>query len=485
MALGLLLAAAATDARILVLPPAPAEGSRAPSWLGEVISEAIPADLTLLGVAAVERAERLRAHDLLSLPPVAFSRATSVRLGEMLGASRIVLGTYDLREGTLSVNLRLLDVERGTLSAPIPGGGPWETALRTVHGLSWDLALAGPSPPSGTREEFLGRHPVMPAAALQAYGLGLSLPTAAQRMESLKKALQVAPGYDEARLALARLHLQERDPAGVLAALTGPPIRRPFDRPARFLRGTALIELSRYREAATLFAALVGERPTAGALNNQALALMRLGSRSPSASELLRRAVDAAPGALDLPFNLGWALLNENDNEAACFWLKGVVEQEPRDGTARLVLAWALKRAGRAAEADEEWKQVERAGEAARRDVDLTRRYERVVPGDHPVVVDRTDVEQAAFHVGRADTLLRAGDGKNALAELSQAMFLDPYSARAHHLMARLYLSQGDRTKAVNELKLSLWCRDDPEVRRELEALGGAGPGAPRPKASR
>jgi Tfp pilus assembly protein PilF len=71
---------------------------------------------------------------------------------------------------------------------------------------------------------------------------------------------------------------------------------------------------------------------------------------------------------------------------------------------------------------------------------------------------------------------LKSGDAEGALRELTRAAYLDPYSARAHEPMARAYAARGEKGKAVSELQMSLWCKDDLAVRLALaRALGEAG----------
>jgi tetratricopeptide (TPR) repeat protein len=251
----------------------------------------------------------------------------------------------------------------------------------------------------------------------------------------------------------------------------------PLARAARFLQGVALLQMARYDEARALCASLAEASSSPGVLSNHALAVLRAGGReagrSAEASALLRRAVEQAPGVSDVAFNLGWALLVEGDPEAAVFWLRGVARQAPRDGVARVVLSWALRKAGHAAEAAEEWRGVALAGAPERltETPDLQRRLGRVIYTEWPLAVERSDVERAVAHVGRADAMLKANDVDGALRELTRAAYLDPYSARAHALLAAVHVARNEKEKAVAELHMSLWCADDPDVRVRLARL--------------
>jgi tetratricopeptide (TPR) repeat protein len=190
----------------------------------------------------------------------------------------------------------------------------------------------------------------------------------------------------------------------------------------------------------------------------------------------LRRAVDLEPSSADLAFNLGWALLVEGDSEAGAFWLRGVVDDQPQDNQARLLLSWALRKSGREAQADEEWKALSAATSSYETLAvpDLSRRFERIQTSERALLLDResrSDAELAATHVSRAASLAEAGNLEGAEAELMRAAYLDPHAPRVHLLLGRAHRRRGERDKAVGELRMSLWCRDDPAVRLELAGL--------------
>lgn len=474
----LLILAPAVQGRgtLVVLPPdTPPEAEI--QWVGEVVADLLPRALLEAGVPAVERADRLRAQEALAVPSVPLTRATSIRIAEALGASRLVVGTCDTKGSGLTLSLRILDVERGTLSAPLVGTGPLESVADLVRGLAWDIALAGPVRPTRSREDFMARRLTVPFEALKAYAQGLSAPLAAPRVQLLRRALSLAPSFDHARVALGRSQVESREFAAAYETLSRVEPASPLGRPARFVQGVALLALGRYRDASQLYAGLAADDPTPAMLNNHALALLRLGGSSGiKASQVLRKAVEMAPEVRELPFNLGWALFSEGDAEAAVFWTKGVLREDPRDTHARVILTWALRASGHGAEADQEWKGLTALAPSyeALATPDLSRRFERVLPSERLIVLDpgvRTDAELAASHLGAADRLEGGGDLDGALRELTQAALLDPYGARVHLALGRLHRARKEGEKAVAEFRMSLWCRDDTAVRLELARL--------------
>ncbi len=352
------------------------------------MADALPRNLGLLSVPAVERTDLRRALEKLGIPGTPVTRASAIRVAEALQASRLVTGSYKTEGEQVTLSLRLLDVERATLSAPLIATGPMARLPELLSGLAWDIALAGSTQPTSSRDEFLAREPPVPLEALRAYARALSVTDSAASAKLLRRALALRPAYDEARLALGRLQVATREYENAQESLARIPVGSRVGRSARFLEGVALLGLGRYAEASELYAALVAQNASAAALNNEGLALLRLGSASPRASSVLRRAIDAEKGALDLPFNLGFALLSEGQAEEAAFWIRGAVERDQADLRAQVVLVWALRAAGHEAEADGIWRKVVARSPSyeSLSAADLTRRFERVRDAEGPSV---------------------------------------------------------------------------------------------------
>ncbi len=473
-----LLAAASPSAEpapVLVFPfeMQPAEAA----WVGEYVADDLPRILAAAGVAAIPRPDRLAAHDAVDLPASPVSRATAIRLAEALGADRIVLGTGQVSGGSLRLEARIVDVERGTLSSPITVSGPLENLTDLTFSLAWDVALAGPNAPRRSKTDVLQSRPRRSLSVLRSYGQALTTPDTAARLGLLGLAVGAAPDFAVARLELARLRLDGRDFEMALRELAPITSASPARREAEFLRSAALLGLGRFEEADKLLLALATAEPSPGVFSNRGLALLGRGTSSSStrASDLLRQANALVPGSTDITFNLGYSLFIEGEIEASIFWLRGLRELDPEDDVGRAVLSWALRRAGRAGEADQEWKAVSDAPSLTNlRSPDSSRRLGRILVSEHPFALDparRDNAVLAAAHHNRGAEALAAGDVDTAFRELSRAAYLNPFEPTVHRSLARLHQRRGDLENAAAELQTSLWCAEDVGARVDLMRL--------------
>jgi tetratricopeptide (TPR) repeat protein len=460
---------------ILVMPLDAGAATTGDRWIGEAVAQALPQALARLGIVSVDPWDRLRIYEALEIPPAVLSLASSIRVAETAGASRVAVGTYVVRDGEVSLSVRVVDVTRGTLSAARVASGPRHELLETIDSLAWEVACGGGDPPALTREGLRTTRPDTPPAAFESYIRGLAARDPAARERHLAAALRRHPGYAEARLALGLLQMERGEHNQALETLGRVEGGAAVVRRARFARGVALLNAGRYREAEKLWQELEGSDPAAAILNNRAVALLRLGQAA-QAVALLRRAMELQPDLEELPLNLAWTHFLDGDWEAAVFWTRGILQQRPAEAHARLLLTWSLEKLGRADEAAREWQGLlsSAPGYEELRRPDPTRRLERILEAERPLVLDRearSDAETAAVHGGRAERLIEAGDLDGALRELTRAAYLDPMSPRVHLQLARTHKARGDAEAALNELRMSLWSREDATVRRELVAL--------------
>lgn len=466
----LLASAIAAGPQILVVPFEPPGRDGRTYWLGEAISVLMADDMNARGLSAVPRQVRERAYEQLHLPPHGvLSRATVIKVGELVGATRVIVGEVQLEGETLSVkatpiriDLGRADpdvVERGSLSDLIP------IARKTARRLVPDHEEAPPAaePPLHAFEQFIK---------------GLIAERPASQAEFLESAIQIDPHYDAARLALWDVRTAQGDYAAALAQARAVPPASPLAKRARFLSSLSLIALKQYDDAFAVLKDLDNTNPAV--LNNLGVVQL-LRSGNPDLGKptyFLTKAAEADPDDPDVLFNLGYAYAVDRDPQGAIYWLREALRRNPADGDAHIVLAAALDASGSTVEAARE---RELAARLSSRYADtapraaIPRGLERVRQELEPVRTDgvgqalaataqRDQENVAQFYLERGRRLFAQEEDREALAELKRAVFLSPYQAEAHLLIGRIHLRAGRPREAIDALKISIWSRDTTEA---------------------
>lgn len=468
---------------ILVVPlETPANDGRT-YWLGEAVSILIADDINARGLGALSREARERAYEQLHLPSNAvLSRATVIKVGEIVNAERVIVGEVSVDGDSLSITVQPIRLDLGRADAPVVARGD----LQNLFDLARNAARR--AVPGG------GEPPLVPSPSLQAfeqYVKGLLAEEPAARADFLETALALQPNYDRARIALWDVRTSQGDYQAALTAVRAIKSDSPDARRASFLASVSLVQLKQYDEAFKLLQSLDGTAPDPAILNNLGIVQIRRGG-SPeqgTAVYFLTKAAKSAPDDADVLFNLGYAYALDRDPQGAIYWLRESLRRNPEDGDAHYVLAAALDMAGSSVEASRErelaaqlsahWADaVHRPPSSGGRPDAVPRGLGRLrqEAGVHAETVNRAvantaqrDQEQLAqFHLDRARRLFAAEQDTDALAELQQTVFLSPYDSDAHLLIGRIYLRDGRPRDAVNALKISIWSKDTVAARLAL-----------------
>ena len=473
---------AQTPQRILVMPFENVTRDSRIFWLTEAASVLLADNLNALGANAITREERRAAFERLQVPAAAvLTDATVIRIGQLVGAAQVVVGTLQLQGETLLVRAKSIALEPGRIQAHATEGGPLPELFTVFERLGRQVAPPGSvAPVSGPAFD----NP--PVRAFENYIKGLLAETPATAINYLNAALKAHPSFDRPRLALWDVYTDEGNHERALAAVKAVPPSARFARRAAFLAGLSQMSMKRLDDAFQTFMALLKERPTAAVYNNIGVVQLRRGSaETGQPSYYFTKATEAASQDADYFFNLGYAYWTQRDMQAAIYWLREAVRRDPADGDAHLVLAAALSGSGQTVEANRERELAKRLSS---RYEDIDRRpaadpvpagLERVKSGvELPSAPDRGDSliasgqrdqrELARFHFEAGQRMFREERDREALQELNRALFLSPYEARAHLLVGRIHLRGGRLADAIDALKISLWSEETAEAHAAL-----------------
>jgi len=477
----------ASGRRVLVVPFENVRHEPRVEWLSEASAVLLSDGLTGAGVDVISRAERARAFDDLHLPASApLGRATVIKVGQLVSATEVIVGTFDVDGNALAVSAHAIRLDVGRLDPGVADRAAL-TDLFAVFG-----RLAGRLAPESRPHSSGGPRPSLDA--FESYIKGLIAERPAAQATFLELAIRQQPSYDQARLALWDVRTDQADYAAALAAARAVPPGSAFKPQARFLEALSLLDLKRLDEAFDAFKGLVdgarapgGQPSNAAVFNNLGIVQIRRGGtpQSGSATHYLTKAAELEPADADYLFNLGYAYALEHNAGAAVHWLRETVRRNPADADAHYVLGGVLLSSGSPVEGARERELARQL--ASRYEPPRDRRtspeppkgLERVRIDSDPAPAtaaeqalvssaQRDQREQAAYHVDRASRLFDREDDRAAMEELKRAVYLSPYDARAHLLIGRIHLRAGRPKEAVDALEISVWSEDTTAARIAL-----------------
>jgi len=490
-AIGLLLprpaAAQVAGSRVLVVPFENTRHDLRVHWLSEAAAVLLADELNARGVGAITRDERVRAFEELHLPlSASLTRATVIKVGQIVGASEVIVGAFALDDGRLTITAHGIRVDVGRLQPEVTEQAQLADLFPLFDRLGRRLAPGSADGPRVSRP---------PLDAFENYIKGLIAESPSAQATFLETAVKQFPGYDRAEIALWGVRTDQDDHAAALTAVRAVPGGSLLARRARFLSGVSLLELKRYDEAFDVFKALVDEsgippaRGAAAALNNLGVVQIRRGGtpQTGSAAFYLTKAAEADPGDADYLFNLGYAYVLERNYQGAIYWLREALRRNPSNPDAHYVLAAALQASGTIVEAEREkelarqlsaqYEELERRAAADKlpvpKGLERVREEPEAAMGFRPeqAIVNAAQREQqelAIFHMDRGRRLFEREEDREAMMELRRAVYLSPYEAQAHLLIGRIHLRAGRPQEAVDALKISIWSEDSAPARVAL-----------------
>ena len=446
-------------------------------WLSEGSAVAFSEFLERYGASAVPRDERQSAFDRLQLPPAAaLSHATVIKVGQFVGASDVIIGSYELAGDHLTVRVRVIGLDAGRLAPEIVERGPlsdffslYDRAARRVRGAT------SPAPPPAAGTLLTSHH------GFELYVKGLIAESSSTQQSYLEQAAKAAPADDRIPLALWRVHTDAGRHAEAFKAVSAVPSNSLLIREARYLSALSQVELKRYEEAFNTLKTLQSERRSAEVLNAMGVVQLRRGAtpQTGRAVYFFNQATQADPEDPDYFFNLGYGYWIDKDPPAAIYWLREAVRRDPADGEAHLILAAALQQTGASAEAARERALAERlapnyegaenkrASEPVPRGLERLKGFlERSTRRVESILTSSGQRDQAELATHHLEAGRRAADrelDREAEQELRRALYLSPYLTEAHLLLGRVYLRNGRLADAVQAFKIALWSEESAE----------------------
>ena len=464
----------------LVFPFENAGASSRLDWLSEGLEELTIQRLSAAGQQVYSHAGRTAELDRYGLPSSSrLSHATMLRIGAELDADFVVFGKYLSDGNSLTLQARILRVNPVGIDPVVQESGKLESLMDIHSKVAWELLSGKNRRYPLNLAEFSKLQRPLRLDAFEHYVRGLQANDDDARIRELREATRLDPDWPESSFALGQVYYGRRDCESALPWLGRVPrlsLRYPE---AVFAIGVCRLLLEQPDKAEAIFVSLqesLKDNLVSGAdlpeiLNDLGLARARQG-KSAEAITALRRAAELDPEEDDYPVNLGLIYLRANDFAKASDEFRDAMEREPETAEDRSLLIYALGKAGKKDEAEQEREAAKEAlGPAALPAVkpESLAKLERLKTELDASALQLENLMQRDSSGASADTAtlvrkgrqeLSAGRLDTAETAFRGALANDPGDASAHRGLADIARRRNKLDDAVKELQAALARRD-------------------------
>jgi tetratricopeptide (TPR) repeat protein len=444
---------------LLVLPFENRSGDATKDWMGEAFPDVLNRRLNSAGFLTIGRGDRLYAFDHLGLPlNLEPTRATAIRIAQMLDADYVVFGHYTTSGTQVTADAEILDVTGLHMGTQLDEQGDADHLLETINGLAWKVTRQLDPNYAVEEQTFVAADRSLSAEAFQGYIQGILAQSPKDAIAHLRDVVKLDPDFAPAWLALGRSYFSDQD--YLEAATTLGRLRKddPNALEADFYRGLACFYTGDYRQAEDAFAFVSMRLPLPEVVNNQGVAASRRGK---DGGALYEQAIAADSRDPDYHFNLAVTLAHRKDTEGALRELQEVLTLRPQDAEAAAFAA-QLKDPDAAkpnpdpghavADTQGPLERIKRGySEAGFRQASFE--MEQV---QQMRLASMTPPQRAGENIKDGDQFFQRGLVLEAEREYREALAADPSSALAHAGLAAVRERNGEADAAREEAHASI-----------------------------
>jgi tetratricopeptide (TPR) repeat protein len=316
-------------------------------WIGESIAEALRETLIIRGSPVTSRSEVMDAYSDLHLRSTAeLTQASVLKMGQTLNADQVIYGTFrtDPSTGTISIQATVSDRARAHLSAPFSESGPLTELDRVEAHLGW-RALVEIAPTLAPAESgYRALRPSVRPAAEESFIQGWIATSADQRERFFLQATRADARFSRPLLELGKIELGKKNYKAAAEWLTKVNSSDPYFPEASFYVGVAKFRLNDYTGAQLALERITETLPAAEVFNNLGVVESRRGVLHALSS--FYEALELNPNQPDYHFNMGFMLFKTGQFEAAADRFRAVLERNPSDQAAIVLLGRSIKGEG-------------------------------------------------------------------------------------------------------------------------------------------
>jgi tetratricopeptide (TPR) repeat protein len=338
----------------LVLPFVNMTADKSLDWIGDSLGEAVRDALASQGLPAIDREDRTEAYQRLSIRPYALlTKASVVKIGEELDAEQVIYGQFALKpagglneksRGSLQITAHLLDLKHITQGPEYSELGALEDLAALQRHLAWQTLQFVIPATAPSETEFVRLHPAVRVDAIENYIRGLLAPSFEEKHRFFTQAVRLDPGYSQPYFQLGKLYLQRKEYKLASEWLLKMPPGDGPEREATFLLGLCRFYSGDYQGAQEAFQAVAKVVPLNEVYNNLGAAESR--RNLPEALDNLKKALEGDENDPAYHFNVGYSLWKKGQFEEAANRFREVLERNPEDADARLLLNRCEKQSG-------------------------------------------------------------------------------------------------------------------------------------------
>jgi tetratricopeptide (TPR) repeat protein len=333
-------------------------------WMGESLAESVREALSSEGLMALDRDDRIQAYSRLSLRPYSLlTKASVVKIGEELDAEQVIFGQYDLKVepgskgdpgsavksakngATLLITARVLDLKRVKEGPEFREVGALEDLAALQEHLAWQTLRFLKPAGAPSEAEFRERHPAVRVDAVENYTRGLLAVNADEKHRFFTQAARLDSHYSLPEFQLGRLLWSKKEYKSAAEWFQKVAPGDVHYHEASFFLGLCRYQSGDFVGAVAAFQEVTRVVPLSEVYNNLAAAESRA-NRLASSVDDFRKALEGDRSDSVYQFNLGYELWRAGSFTAAAERFHAVLDHDPADGEAALLLARCEKQSG-------------------------------------------------------------------------------------------------------------------------------------------
>jgi tetratricopeptide (TPR) repeat protein len=324
------------------------------NWIGESLAETLREALSSEGLITLDRDDCVEAYRRLAIRPYSLlTTASVVKVGEAVDAEQVVFGGFDLKpgpdgssasRGSLQLTARLLDLKHMRQGPELREVGALEDLAALQGHLAWQLLRYLKPQGAPSEAEFRERHPTVRVDAIENYVRGLLAANPDEEHRFFAQAARLDVHYSQPCFQLGRLLWKRKEykwAADWFQKVTAADVHY---HEANFFLGLCRYYTGDFAGAQSAFESVARIVPLSEVYNNLGAAESR--SNLADAVANFRKALEGDESDPAYRFNVGYALWKKGDFEDAAGYFRAVLEHNPDDQQATLLLGRCADHAG-------------------------------------------------------------------------------------------------------------------------------------------